>query len=244
MATSKHLDQNLNIFLQLVENYKNKYKNSAANLKLVAVSKTIKLEQILELYNIGQVDFAENYLSEALIKINGINQFNITHQKNLSKKINITWHYIGKIQSNKTKLIAQHFTWVHSVDSFKIAERLNNARTENLEKLNILIQVNLQQDENKSGISPHEVFELVTKINTLPFLKIRGLMCILNLESKTFEQQFAAFSNLQKLLIDLNTHLHLDLDTLSMGMSDDYEAAIAAGSTMLRIGSAIFGKRN
>jgi pyridoxal phosphate enzyme (YggS family) len=248
MTTSKHLDQNFKIFLQSIENYRKKYNHSKHNFKIVAVSKSVTAEQILELYNLGQLDFAENYLNEALPKITAINNINSEYNKNLSStinKANIMWHYIGKIQSNKAKLIAQNFTWVHSVDSLKIAEKLNAHRLEHLGKLNILIQVNLQNDHNKSGITPNDVFALTNSIITsMPHLQLRGLMCILNLESQTFEQQFVAFNNLKKCLISLNQHYNLQLDTLSMGMSGDYEAAIAAGSTMLRIGSAIFGTRN
>lgn len=243
MTTSKHLDQNFKTFLQQVEKYKEKYANDSSNFKIIAVSKKFALEQILELYQLGQLDFAENYLNEALQKIEAINKLDTEHHMNLSLPINIFWHYIGKIQSNKIKQISQNFSWVHSVDSINIAEKLNYYRLSHLGKLQILIQINLQNDSNKSGIAPEQLSELVEKIKTMPNLQLRGLMCILNLESKTFEQQFQAFNNLKKLLLTLNKHHQLQLDTLSMGMSADYEAAIAAGSTMLRIGQAIFGTR-
>lgn len=236
MTTSKHLGQNFKTFLQLVDKFKQKHQNFSPNFKLVAVSKKFPVEDILEVYKLGQKDFGENYLNEAIEKIDAIDKFNI----------NITWHYLGQIQSRKAKQIAQNFSWVHSLDRFDIAEKLNSHRPADKDKLNILIQVNLQQDPHKSGISPDEVDNFVKQIIQLKNLRLRGLMCILKQDCTDYQEQFEAFTKLKAILKLVNKTFSSDdkpLDTLSMGMSGDVEAAIAAGSTMIRIGSAIFGAR-
>lgn len=201
-------------------------------VQLLAVSKTKPARMIEEAWQIGQRHFGENYLQEALEKIS-----TLAHLKDIS------WHFIGPIQSNKTRDIASHFHWVHSVDRLKIAQRLNNQRPEDLPPLNICLQINISNEASKSGIKPEELAELVKSISQLPRLKLRGLMAIPAPESDA-EKQKEPFRVLAKLLKNINETQRLDMDTLSMGMTDDLEAAIAEGSTMVRIGTALFGARN
>lgn len=254
---SKDLKQNYKNILQDIDINHKKYQNDLSrnsniniikDIKLIAVSKTRSIQEILILNNLGQVDFAESYLQEAIEKIDKINKINQT--QNINKKNNIIWHYIGRIQSNKTKLIAENFSWVHSIDKLNIAEKLNNYYINNSNyinnKLNILIQVNIQKDPNKAGVKPdlNSIATLALDINNLPFLKLRGLMTILKLEDKNnFDNQYNNFKKLTDLLNNLNNHYNLNLDTLSMGMSNDYKAAILAGSNMVRVGTSLFGTK-
>lgn len=247
MHARKQLDKNFKTFLQTIENTKKKYSeknyNTNKEIKLIAVSKTQPIDAILELYKSGQNDFAENYLQEAISKINSIKKINDEDKNNL---ITITWHYIGTIQSNKTKLIAENFDWVHSVDNLKIATRLSNQRPSHLERLNLLIQINIDNDPNKSGIDTCMVLDLANNIKKLPNINLRGFMCILQKNSTTqddFNSEYDSFNKVRLILEDLNKNHGFELDTLSMGMTNDYPAAIAAGSNMLRIGTALFGKR-
>lgn len=210
--------------------------NRAHDVTLLAVSKNQPVENILEAINAGQYAFGENYLQEALPKIHFFS--NASHQD--FKKI--TWHFIGSIQNNKTKKIAEHFSWVHSLSSAKTAHRLNEQRPPFLPPLNICIEVNISDETSKEGLSIEEVLDLAKECLTLPRLKLRGLMAI-PAPRKTFEEQCQQFRILKNLFDHLFTQ-GIMLDTLSMGMSDDWEAAIAEGSTMIRIGTAIFGKRN
>src|SRR5690606_37921467 len=153
--------------------------------------------------------------------------------------LNLNWHFIGPVQSNKTKLIAEHFDWVHSVDRLKIAQRLSDQRPPELPALNLCLQVNVSGEASKSGCAPEAVAELAGAIATLPLIQLRGLMCI-PAPTENLAEQRAAFARLR----DLATTLDLDLDTLSMGMSQDLEAAIAEGATWVRIGTALFGARD
>lgn len=237
--TSKQLDKNFKKIYQLIDSYQKKYSDSSPNIRLIAVSKTHPAEKILELYALEQKDFGESYLGEALDKINIIKKIN-------NKPTDIIWHFIGRIQSNKTKLIAENFDWVHSVDRLKIAERLNSQRPNHLGKLKILLQINIDQDSQKAGFDyskPDEIHHAISGIKSMPNLQLMGLMCILQ-KSEDFQTQLGSFSRLKSLLLQINQNHHLNLDTLSMGMSNDLEAAIAAGSTMVRVGSALFGPRN
>jgi len=193
---------------------------------LLAVSKTQPAEAIREACDAGLHDFGENYLQEALEK-----------QAELAD-LPLVWHFIGPIQSNKTKLIAEHFDWVHSVDRLKIAQRLSDQRPEHLAPLNICLQVNVSGEVSKSGCEPQEVHQLAYAIAALPRLRLRGLMAIPEPTDDPAEQR-AAFARLRQ----LQSELQLDLDTLSMGMSQDLEAAIAEGATWVRIGTALFGAR-
>jgi pyridoxal phosphate enzyme (YggS family) len=198
---------------------------------LLAVSKQQSTTAIKEAAHLGLTDFGENYYQEALEKIMVLND------------LNLNWHFIGPIQSNKTKGIAAHFSWVHSVNRLSIAERLNKDRPEDLPPLNICLQINIINETSKSGVSPIEAKELVRAISLLPRLRLRGLMTIPPPEPDP-EIQYYTFMQLNQLMQALNKELGLDMDTLSMGMSDDLVPAIKAGATMVRIGQALFGKRN
>ncbi len=198
-------------------------------VRLLAVSKTQAAGAIREAFAAGLHDFAENYLQEALDK-----------QPQLTD-LAIRWHFIGPIQSNKTRPIAEHFDWVHSVDRLKIAQRLSEARPVHLPPLNICLQVNVSGEASKSGCQPDELTELARAASQLPRLRLRGLMAI-PAPAADVEQQRAPFRQLRELLEALNRH-GLALDTLSMGMSEDFPAAIAEGATIVRIGTAIFGPR-
>jgi len=198
-----------------------------AAIGLLAVSKTQPAAAIRLAYAAGLRDFGENYLQEALEK-----------QAELAD-LPLTWHFIGPIQSNKTRAIAEHFAWVHSVDRLKVAERLSAQRPSHLPPLNICLQVNVSGEPSKSGCSPHDLPALAQAVTQLPRLKLRGLMTI---PQPTEDQaaQRAAFARLR----ELQERLNLGLDTLSMGMSHDLEAAIAEGATWVRIGTALFGARD
>lgn len=197
------------------------------SVQLLAVSKTKPSEALREAYAAGLRDFGENYLQEALAK-----------QLELAD-LPLIWHFIGPIQSNKTRSIAEHFAWVHSVDRLKIAQRLSEQRPADLPPLNICIQVNVSGEASKSGCTPQDLPALAEAINALPRLKLRGLMAIPEPTEDRAEQD-AAFAAVQKLQADLD----LPLDTLSMGMSHDLESAIAQGATWVRIGTALFGARD
>ena len=195
---------------------------------LLAVSKAQTADKLRAAYLAGQRAFGENYVQEA-----------ITKQADLTD-LAIEWHFIGPIQSNKTALIAQHFDWVHSVDRLKIATRLNEARPQNAQPLNICIQINSSDESSKSGVDIDSLAILALAISKLPQLKLRGLMAI-PAPTKDLAKQRAQF----KIVADAykTLQLNFELDTLSIGMSDDYVAAIAEGATIVRIGSAIFGSR-
>lgn len=196
-------------------------------VRLLAVSKTKPAAAIREVYAAGVRDVGENYLQEALAK-----------QLELSD-LPLTWHFIGPIQSNKTRAIAEHFDWVHSVDRLKIAQRLSEQRPAGLPALNVCVQVNVSGEASKSGCNPDELPALAQAIAALPHLKLRGLMAIPE-PTDDPAAQAAAFARVRQLQDSLN----LGLDTLSMGMSHDLEAAIAQGATWVRIGTALFGARD
>ena len=199
-------------------------------IKLLAVSKTQPAENIRQAFTAGLQAFGENYLQEALDKMQ------------LLDDLIIEWHFIGPAQSNKTKQIAEQFTWVHSLDRIKIAERLNSQRPASLAPLNVCIQVNLNNESSKSGISPREVKALAKAILPLKRLKLRGLMAI-PAPTQDILLQHKNFRALKEILLELHT-LNSKIDTLSMGMSEDLEAAIAEGASIVRIGTAIFGARH
>jgi PLP dependent protein len=194
---------------------------------LLAVSKTKPAAAIREAFACAVVDFGENYLQEALEK-----------QAELSD-LPLIWHFIGPIQSNKTRPIAEHFAWVHSVDRLKIAQRLSEQRPASLPPLNICLQINISAEPSKAGCSPAELPALAQAVAQLPNIRLRGLMAIPE-PTDDPARQHEAFAQLRQLRDELN----LGLDTLSMGMSDDLEAAIAEGATWVRIGSALFGARD
>ena len=198
-----------------------------ASVQLLAVSKTHPSQSLREMYQAGQRSFGENYLQEALTKIDEL------------QDLEIEWHFIGHVQRNKTKHLAEKFDWVHGVDRLIIAERLSSQRMDSRKPLNICIQVNIDGQDSKDGCQPDEVAELVKQISQLPNIRLRGLMVI------PAPENHAAFAD-AKVLFEQVKAQHAqpqDWDTLSMGMSADLEAAIAAGSTMVRVGTALFGAR-
>jgi pyridoxal phosphate enzyme (YggS family) len=201
------------------------------SVHLLAVSKTKPAEALREAYAAGIRDFGENYLQEALGK-----------QLELAD-LPLSWHFIGPIQSNKTRAIAENFAWVHSVDRLKIAQRLSEQRPAELPPLNICIQVNVSGEASKSGCTPSDLPALASAISALPRLKLRGLMAIPE-PTEDRAAQDAAFAAVRDLNKTLQASLNLPLDTLSMGMSHDLESAIAMGATWVRIGTALFGARD
>lgn len=200
----------------------------AGSVQLVAVSKTKPAAAIVQAYLAGQRHFGENYVQEAIAKQAELGAFDIT------------WHFIGPIQSNKTKAIAQHFAWVHSVGRLKIAERLNEQRPAHLPALKVCLQVNISRESSKSGIMLEDLSDLVSGVQALPRLQLCGVMAVPEpaatdaLQRLPFKTLFQAVKQLQQ----------PTLTTFSMGMSDDLEAAIAEGSTLIRVGSALFGRRS
>jgi pyridoxal phosphate enzyme (YggS family) len=201
----------------------------ASDVSLLAVSKTFAPDALREAYSAGQTCFAESYVQEALDKIAAL------------QDLAIEWHCIGPIQSNKTRAIAENFSWIHSVDRLKIAERLSAQRPDHLPPLQVCLQVNISLEASKSGVAPNEVSALAYAIAKLPNLKLRGLMAV-PAPAGGLETQRLPFAQLRALRDQLNQQ-GLQLDTLSMGMSHDFVAAIAEGATIVRIGSAIFGSR-
>lgn len=203
------------------------YNRLPGSVSLLAVSKTKPAEAIAAAYQAGQRHFGENYVQEAISK------------QQLLGAFDITWHFIGPIQSNKTKLIASHFAWVHSVDSVKIANRLNTQRPAHLPPLNICLQVNISDEDSKSGIMLYELPQIYQQIANLPKLKLRGIMAIPAPEDD-FAKQCQPYRRLMQAVAALGRP---ELDTFSFGMSSDLVAAIAEGSTLVRIGTALFGMR-
>ena len=197
---------------------------------LVAISKTHPAQAIREVAALGQMDFGENQLQDALSKMEHLSD------------LKFIWHFVGPIQSNKCRDIAYHFDWVHSVDRLKIARRLSELRPTGADPLNILLQVNLQNETTKSGISVDAVSDLTGAVKQLSNIHLRGLMAIPSPE-KDFQRQRAVFASLRELSETINQEQQTVMDCLSMGMTDDMEAAVAEGATHVRIGTAIFGPR-
>ena len=199
------------------------------NVKLLAVSKTMPAQAVREAYAAGQLAFGENYIQEGVDKIAAL------------ADLPLEWHCIGPIQSNKTKLVAENFAWVHSIDRLKIAERLSAQRPAHLPPLQVCLQVNVDGGSNKSGVAPEELLALAQAVAKLPHLQLRGIMTIP--EPAETEAEARAVHQQAKRLFDHLKTVGLTLDTLSMGMTADLEAAIAEGSTCVRVGTAIFGAR-
>ena len=222
------LQQSRNQVIQQIEDACKHARRNVESVQLLAVSKTHPSESLREMYQTGQRAFGENYLQEALDKMESLGD------------LDIEWHFIGHVQRNKTKHLAEKFAWVHGVDRLIIAERLSNQREANQAPLNICLQVNIDAQDTKDGCQPNEVAELVKRISQLPHLKLRGLMVI------PAPNNPQAFSDAKALFENVKTeHAHPeDWDTLSMGMSGDMNEAIATGSTMVRVGTALFGARD
>jgi len=228
MSTTTLCD-NIAKLLERVRLATQKSQREASDILLLAVSKTRSADDVRLAHQQGLKHFGENYLQEALTKIEQL------------QDLDLTWHFIGPIQSNKTRAIASHFDWVHSVEREKIARRLNEQRPPDMPPLNVCLQVNVSAEGSKSGVSPAQVPELARQVARLPRLQLRGLMAIPQATADE-QRQRAAFAELGAILQDLRCE-HPALDTLSMGMSADLESAIAEGATLIRIGTAIFGPR-
>ena len=218
---------NIGLVSQRIRAAADAVQRDANSIHLLAVSKTKPAQAVREAYAAGMCNFGENYLQEALGK-----QAELTD-------LPLSWHFIGPIQSNKTRAIAENFAWVHSVDRLKIAQRLSEQRPADLPPLNICIQVNVSGETSKSGCTPADLPALAQAISALPRVKLRGLMAIPE-PTEDRAAQDAAFATVR----DLQASLNLPLDTLSMGMSHDLESAIAQGATWVRIGTALFGARD
>jgi PLP dependent protein len=201
-----------------------------SDVRLLAVSKGFPADAVREAYHAGQRVFGESYVQEALDKMHAL------------RDLPLEWHFIGPIQSNKTRAIAENFAWVHGVDRLKIAERLSAQRPVHLPPLNVCIQVNVSGEQSKSGVAPEEVAQLAREVARLPHLALRGLMAIPS-PAEDEMQQRAPFAQMHALLERLNAQ-GMALDSLSMGMSHDFAAAILEGATIVRIGTAIFGSRD
>ena len=201
-----------------------------ASVKLLAVSKRQPVSAIYDAAAAGQIDFGENQVVEGLEKIR------------IVADTSLKWHFIGHLQTNKTKAVAEHFDWVHSVDRLKTAERLSRQRPASLDDLNICLQVNVDDETSKSGIAVTDVADLARRIVGLPRIRLRGLMCLPAIRDD-FESQRKPFARLRRLADQLRAS-GIPTDTLSMGMSGDYRAAISEGATIVRIGTAVFGPRN
>ncbi|ELE2167445.1 YggS family pyridoxal phosphate-dependent enzyme [Vibrio fluvialis] len=228
------IQQNLEHITSQIENAQQKCGRPRSSVQLLAVSKTKPVEAILEAAQAGQRAFGENYVQEGCDKV----QFFAEHHPELD----LEWHFIGPLQSNKTRQIAEHFDWMHTIDRAKIAQRLSEQRPAHLPPLQVLIQVNTSGEASKSGISENDLFTLAELISGLPNLTLRGLMSIPE-NVPDYSSQLAAFRQLAALK-DRLAEKYDGIDTLSMGMSGDMEAAIEAGSTIVRIGTAIFGQRD
>jgi pyridoxal phosphate enzyme (YggS family) len=206
---------------------------NAGSVQLLAVSKTFSVDDVRQVAACGQRDFGENYIQEGVDKI-------IALQSDGSP---LVWHCIGPMQSNKTKLVAEHFDWAHTVDRLKIAQRLSDQRPAHLAPLSVCLQVNIDGGETKSGIAPAEVLALAAEVAKLPRVVLRGLMTIPD-PVEGFDAQVAVHAKARALFDEVKAALNLpQFDTLSMGMTGDLEAAVQAGSTMVRVGTAIFGGR-
>ncbi|EJL6460487.1 YggS family pyridoxal phosphate-dependent enzyme [Vibrio cholerae] len=230
----RSIQQNIEHITAQIESAQQKCGRARSSVQLLAVSKTKPVEAILEATQAGQLYFGENYVQEGVDKI----RYFAEHHPQLA----LEWHFIGPLQSNKTRLVAEHFDWVHTIDREKIALRLSEQRPVDMPPLQVLIQVNTSGEASKSGIEPQQLFTLAELISRLPNLTLRGLMSIPE-NVPDYPAQLAAFSQLAELQQQL-AQKYPQIDTLSMGMSGDMQAAIEAGSTIVRIGTAIFGERD
>ncbi|MGL4473270.1 MAG: YggS family pyridoxal phosphate-dependent enzyme [Shewanella sp.] len=205
---------------------------NSCEISLLAVSKTKPIADIIAAYDVGQRQFGENYVQEGVDKVQALK----------STYPDIKWHFIGPLQSNKSRLVATHFDWMHTLSREKIAQRLNDQRPQDMAPLNVCIQVNISAEDTKSGVDITELSQLATAIANMPALRLRGLMAI-GTATADSELQRQEFTQLKQ-AFDTLKQSFAELDTLSMGMSGDLDNAIACGSTMVRIGSAIFGERD
>jgi len=230
--SSSHIAQHLEEVRQRIAKAAASASRDGASVKLLAVSKTFPAEDVRAAFEAGQRAFGENYVQEGVAKITALSDL----------RSELEWHFIGPLQSNKTKVVAEHFDWVQSVDRLKIAQRLSDQRPPGAPPLNVCLQVNVSGEESKSGVEPAEAASLAHQIAALPGLRLRGLMAIPE-PAATLDAQRAPHARLSALMDALCAD-GLELDTLSIGMSADLEAAVLEGATMVRIGTAIFGERH
>jgi hypothetical protein len=233
-SSDKHLQANLTALAERITAAARAAGRDPSSVTLVAVGKTFSAEAVAALARCGQRDFGENYVQEALAKIDAV--------RAALPGLALAWHFIGPIQSNKTRPIAERFDWVQSVDRLKIAQRLSEQRPDDLPPLNVLLQVNISGEAAKSGVSPAELPALARAVAALPRLRLRGLMAIPQPEDDPARQR-RPFAALRQLFEAQRAAGPAGWDTLSMGMSGDLEAAIAEGATMVRVGTALFGAR-
>lgn len=226
-----YIARRLEILNTQIRSFEQRHGREPGQTKLLAVSKTKPAEMVLEAFAAGQRSFGENQLQDALGKMD---------HPSLAA-LDIDWHFIGPLQSNKTRAVAERFSWLHSLDRLRVATRLNEQRPDDLPALNVCIQVNLSGESSKSGLEEEQLTAFAAQVAKLPRLKLRGLMTI-PAPCDDFQRQREPFRRLRELLAELQTQGH-EADTLSMGMSADMEAAIAEGATWVRVGTAIFGER-
>lgn len=229
------LIKNLHSVQEHIQQAAESAKRDPKDIHLLAVSKQQPAEAIRLLCEAGQTRFGENYVQEALVKMKALSD------------LPIEWHYIGHLQANKTRDIAEHFSWVHTIDRESIAKRLHDQRPASLPPLQVCIQVNFAQEEQKAGVDADEVLSLAKSILEWPRLQLRGLMVLPPDNITAYDAQLKSFQQLAELQSELQSQLGpqgISLDTLSMGMTHDFKAAIEAGATIVRIGTAIFGARN
>jgi hypothetical protein len=227
-----HIEENLRAVHARIERAARAANRSPESIELLAVSKTFPAEDVRAAFMAGQRAFGENYVQESLAKIEALADL----------RAQIEWHFIGPLQSNKTRPVAEHFDWVHSVDRLKIAERLSEQRPDALPALNVCLQVNVSGEASKSGVPASEALALAREIAALPKLRLRGLMSIP--EPTDDSQAQREPHRILRTLFETLRAEGLALDTMSMGMSSDLEAAVLEGATIVRIGTAIFGKRD
>ncbi len=225
----QNIEKNLTDIHDQIEQSASQFGRDTGTISLLAVGKKKPPSDLRDAYEGGQRDFGENYLQEAQAKMLEL------------ADLDIVWHFIGPVQSNKTRALAESFDWVHCVDRLKIAQRLSSQRPDSMPPLNICIQVNIDLEKSKSGVAPDDIIALAEDIYKLPRIRLRGLMAI-PAQRADFESQREPFAKLNQLLRDMQQR-GMECDTLSMGMSHDMPAAIAEGSTLVRIGTAIFGER-
>lgn len=229
MESTQSITNNLAATRSQIAEFEQRYARITGSVELLAVSKRKPVTAIAEAFEAGQRAFGENYVDEGVDKITAL------------PEKSIEWHFIGAIQSRKCKLIAEHFHWVHSIDRLKVAQKLSSSRPESMPDLQVCIQINLDQEASKAGIQLEEAQDLAIACAKLPRMQLRGLMAI-PAPRQTLSEQREVFAQLANCLTSLKTSIP-QLDVLSMGMSADIEAAIAEGSTMVRVGTAIFGAR-
>ncbi len=224
------VNANLKLVRNRIKKAEERFGREPGSVQLVAVSKTKTIELIKQAIAAGQIVFGESYIQEAVEKIQQLNN------------TSLQWHFIGPIQSNKTRLIAENFEWVHGVDRLKIAQRLSEQRSDKLPDLSVALQVNVSEESTKAGVSLSELPGLIESVMKLPKINLRGFMAIPGREND-FQEQRKPFKLLKDTLVEMNQHFGLNMDTLSIGMSGDLEAAIAEGATLVRVGTDIFGER-